>query len=404
VAAGRRNRLVAPPLDGLRVVDLSRVLAGPYCTMMLADLGADIVKIERPGEGDETRTWGPPYAGGEAAYFLSVNRSKRSVAVDLKQLDGRALVLDLCARADVVLENFRPGSAERLGLDAAAVHDRNPAVVYCSITGFGRHGSRERPGYDFVVQAESGLMAITGETDGPPTKAGVALVDVVTGLHAAVAILAALRSRESTGRGERIEVSLLDSAFSGLVNVAQNALVTGQEPARFGNAHPSIAPYQPFRASDGWIAVAAANDSLFTRLCDVLGDPELARDERFATNASRVRNRAELVPLLEETFAGRAADDWVTELDAAGVPAGKIRGVLEALRAAAPATVRVEHPTAGELELVAPPFGFDVSPLRDPAAPPLLGQHTREVLAELGLDARRIAELEAAGVVAQAQA
>jgi crotonobetainyl-CoA:carnitine CoA-transferase CaiB-like acyl-CoA transferase len=388
------------PLDGLLVVDLSRVLAGPYCTMMLADLGADVVKIERPGEGDETRTWGPPYADGEAAYFLAVNRSKRSVAVDLKQPEGRALVLDLCARADVVLENFRPGAAERLGLDAATVHDRNPAAVYCSITGFGRHGSPERPGYDFVVQAESGLMAITGEPDGLPTKVGVALVDVVTGLHAAVAIVAALRGRESTGRGERIEVSLLDSAFSALVNVAQNALVTGEEPARFGNAHPSIAPYQPFRAEDGWIAVAAANDSLFLRLCEVLGRSELSQDERFRTNDARVRNRLELLTPLEEAFATRPAEDWVAELDAAGVPAGKIRGVLDALRAAAPATVRVEHPIAGELELVAPAFALESSPLREPVAPPLLGQHTREVLTELGLDAPRIAELEAAGVVA----
>jgi crotonobetainyl-CoA:carnitine CoA-transferase CaiB-like acyl-CoA transferase len=390
---------LGPALGDVRVVDLSRVLAGPYCTMMLADLGADVVKIERPGEGDETRGWGPPYAGGEAAYFLAVNRSKRSVAVDLKQPEGRALVLELCARADVVLENFRPGTAARLGLDAAAVHERNPGVVYCSISGFGRRGPRDRPGYDFVVQAESGLMAITGKPDGPPTKVGVALVDVLTGLHAAVAIVAALRRREATGTGERIEVSLLDSAFSALVNVAQNALVTGEEPARYGNAHPSIVPYQPFLAADGWIAVAAANDGLFARLCDTLGRPELAADERFATNAARVRNRAELLPLLEEVFATRSAEHWVTALDAAAVPAGKIRGVLEALRAAAPATVRVPHPTAGELELVAPPFAFDSAPLRPAAQPPLLGQHTREVLSELGIEAARIAELEERGVI-----
>jgi crotonobetainyl-CoA:carnitine CoA-transferase CaiB-like acyl-CoA transferase len=392
------------PLASVRVLDFSRVLAGPYCTMLLADLGAEVTKVERPGIGDETRTWGPPSVGGESAYFLSVNRSKRSVAVDLKQPEGRALVLDLCARADVVLENFRPGAAERLGLDAATVHARNPAAVYCSITGFGRHGSRERPGYDFVVQAESGLMAVTGAADGPPTKAGVAVVDVVTGLHAAVAILAALRRRDATGQGERIEVSLLNSAFSSLVNVAQNALVTGEEPGRFGNAHPSIAPYQPFRASDGWIAVAAANDSLFARLCDALGRPELAQDERFRTNAARVRNRAQLLPPLEDAFAARSAEEWVAALDEAGVPAGKIRGVLEALRAAAPATISVEHPTAGELELVAPPFAFESSPLRKAVAPPRLGQHTREVLTELGLDAPRIAELEAAGVVTQAPA
>jgi crotonobetainyl-CoA:carnitine CoA-transferase CaiB-like acyl-CoA transferase len=388
-----------PPLAGIRVVDLSRVLAGPYCTMMLADLGADVVKVERPGEGDETRSWGPPWAGGEAAYFLAVNRSKRSIAVDLKQPDGRELVLDLCARADVVLENFRPGAAERLGLGADAVQALNPRAVYCSITGFGRRGPHKRAGYDFVVQAESGLMAVTGPEEGPPTKVGVALVDVVTGLHAAVAIIAALRAREQTGKGERIEVSLLDSAFSALVNVAQNALVTGEEPERFGNAHPSIVPYQPFRASDGWVAVAAANDSLFARLCDVLGRPELAGDERFRTNTGRVQNRAELLPLLEQDFAARPADEWVTALDDAGVPAGKIRGVLEALRAAEPATVRVDHPTAGELELVAPPFALS-SESRTASAPPLLGQHTRELLEELGLDAERIADLEARGVIA----
>ncbi|HEY2218898.1 MAG TPA: CoA transferase [Gaiellaceae bacterium] len=396
--------MTAPPLDGVRVVDLSRVLAGPYCTMMLADLGADVVKVERPGDGDETRGWGPPYAGDEAAYFLSVNRSKRSVAVDLKRPEGRALVLDLCTRADVVLENFRPGAAARLGLDASSVRERNPRVVYCSITGFGRHGARDRPGYDFVVQAESGLMAVTGEPDGPPTKAGVALVDVVTGLHAAVAIAAALRRREATGEGEQIEVSLLDSAFSALVNVAQNALVTGEEPGRFGNAHPSIAPYQPFRAADGWIAVGAANDGLFARLCDVIGRPKLTADERFATNAARVRNRAELLPLLEESFATRSAEEWAAELDAAGVPAGKIRGVLEALRAAAPATVRVTHPTAGELDLVGTPFMLGSASLRTASAPPLLGEHTREVLGELGLDAAGIAALEADGVVEIADA
>jgi crotonobetainyl-CoA:carnitine CoA-transferase CaiB-like acyl-CoA transferase len=393
-----------PPLGGVRVVDLSRVLAGPYCTMVLADLGADVVKVERPGDGDETRSWGPPYAGDEAAYFLAVNRSKRSLAVDLKQPEGRELVLELCARADVVLENFRPGGAARLGLDADAVQARNPGVVYCSITGFGRRASRDRAGYDFVAQAESGLMAITGEVDGPPAKVGVAVVDVVTGLHAAIGVLAALRRRELTGEGERVEVSLLDSAFSSLVNVAQNALVTGEEPGRFGNAHPSIVPYQPFRTADGWVAVAAANDGLFARLCDVLGRAELAADDRFATNAARVRNRGELVPALDAVFATRSADEWVEALDGAGVPAGKIRGVLEGLRAAAPATVRVTHATVGELELVAPPFAFESAPVREAAPPPLLGEHTREILTELGLDAGRIAGLEARGIVATAGA
>jgi crotonobetainyl-CoA:carnitine CoA-transferase CaiB-like acyl-CoA transferase len=388
------------PLDRVRVVDLSRVLAGPYATMVLADLGAEVIKVERPGDGDETRTWGPPYAGGEAAYFLSVNRSKRSIAVDLKHADGRALTLDLCAGADVVIENFRPGTAARLGLDADTVRERNPGVVYCSITGFGRREPRDRAGYDFIVQAESGLMAITGEPDGPPTKIGVALVDVLTGLNAAVAIVAALREREIGGAGTSIEVSLLDSALAALVNVAQNALVTGDEPARYGNAHPSIVPYQPFAANDGWVAVAAANDGLFARLCDAIRRPELAADARFATNAARVRNRHALLSVLEETFRTRTAEDWVAALDAAGVPAGKIRGVRDALDAAGPATVRVRHPTAGELELVAPPFA---PAARDAEPPPLLGQHTRDVLAELGLDDARVTELERLGVVATAE-
>jgi crotonobetainyl-CoA:carnitine CoA-transferase CaiB-like acyl-CoA transferase len=388
------------PLDGVRVVDLSRVLAGPYATMVLADLGAEVIKVERPGDGDETRTWGPPYAGGEAAYFLSVNRSKRSIAVDLKHADGRALTLDLCAGADVVIENFRPGTAARLGLDADTVRERNPGVVYCSITGFGRREPRDRAGYDFIVQAESGLMAITGEPDGPPTKIGVALVDVLTGLNAAVAIVAALREREIGGAGTAIEVSLLDSALAALVNVAQNALVTGDEPARYGNAHPSIVPYQPFAANDGWVAVAAANDGLFARLCDAIRRPELAADARFATNAARVRNRHALLSVLEETFRTRTAEDWVAALDAAGVPVGKIRGVRDALDAAGPATVRVLHPTAGELELVAPPFAPAAS---DAEPPPLLGQHTRDVLAELGLDDARVTELERLGVVATAE-
>jgi crotonobetainyl-CoA:carnitine CoA-transferase CaiB-like acyl-CoA transferase len=391
------------PLAGVRVVELSRVLAGPYATMVLADLGADVVKVERPGEGDETRSWGPPYAATEAAYFLAVNRSKRSVALDLKQPEGRTLALDLCARADVVIENFRPGTAARLGLDAVAVQARNPRAVYCSITGFGRREPRDRPGYDFIVQGESGLMAITGGPDEPPTKVGVALVDVLTGLNAAIAILAALRRRDLGASGEQIEVSLLDSALASLVNVAQNALVTGEEPSRYGNAHASIVPYQLFATADGWVAVAAANDGLFQRLCEALGRPELSADERFATNAARVSNRGRLVSLLEEAFLTRPAGDWVAALDAAGVPVGKIRGVLEALRAAAPATVRVEHPAAGELELVAPPFGFESATLRRAEPPPLLGQHTREVLADLGVDEERLAALVERGVVVTAE-
>ena len=368
-------------LDGLRVVDLSRVLAGPYCTMLLADLGADVIKVERPGQGDETRGWGPPYAGGESAYYLSINRSKRSVALDLSVERDREAAVELCARADVVVENFRAGTADRLGLGYDALSARNPKLVYCSITGFG--SGREppgRPGYDFIAQAESGLMSITGF--GEPTKVGVAIVDVMTGVHAAVGVLAALRS----GEGARIEVPLLDAGLASLVNVASGALVTGEEPGRMGNAHPHIVPYQPFRAADGWVAVAAPNDGLYGRLCDAIGHPELASDERFTSNAARVANREALIALLEPVFAARPAEEWVTALDAVGVPAGKIRGVLEAFEAAAEAgeaaTVDVDHPTAGRLPLVRSPIRGD---LREPSPPPLLGEHTEEVLRELGL-------------------
>jgi crotonobetainyl-CoA:carnitine CoA-transferase CaiB-like acyl-CoA transferase len=381
------------------VVDLSRVLAGPYCTMVLADLGADVIKVERPQGGDETRTWGPPFAGGEAAYYLSVNRGKRSCAIDLSREEGRALALELCAGAQVVIENFKVGGAEKLGVGYEQVRERNPRVVYCSITGFGsRREPPGRPGYDFVAQAETGLMSITGAEDGPPYKVGVALVDVLAGLHAAAAILAGLHG----GEGARIEVPLLDSGLAGLVNVAQNALVTGHEPERHGNAHPNIVPYQDFETSSGRIAVAAANDGLFRAMCRTLGLDELADDERFSTNAARVENRRALIPLLQDRLRERTAEDWVEGLDAAGVPVGKVRTVPEALAAAAeaglPATLGVDHPSAGPLELVASPI-WGATDRESATPPPLLGEHTADVLHELGHDRASIAELAERGVV-----
>ena len=386
------------PLAGVRVADLSRVLAGPYCTMVLADLGADVIKVERPQGGDETRSWGPPFAGGEAAYYLSVNRNKRSCALDLSEPEGRALALELCAAADVVIENFKVGGADRLGVGYEQVRERNPTVVYCSITGFGSEREPSgRPGYDFVAQAESGLMSITGAEDGPPYKVGVALVDVLTGLHAAAGVLAALHG----GEGGRIEVPLLDSGLAGLVNVAQNALVTGREPERHGNAHPNIVPYQAFETSSGRIAVAAANDGLFRALCSVMGLEELSSDERFATNAVRVEHRRELVPLLSDRFRERSAEEWLADLETAGVPSGKVRSVPDALSAAAaagrPATMTVEHPTAGPLDLVASPIWGATRTAATP--PPLLGEHTAEVLGELGRSAEEIEALAARGVI-----
>ena len=382
----------------MRVVDLSRVLAGPYCTMVLADLGADVVKVERPAGGDETRSGGPPFAGGEAAYYLSVNRGKRSCAIDLSQPEGRDLALELCAGADAVIENFKVGGADRLGVGYEAVRERNPRVVYCSITGFG--SEREppgRPGYDFVAQAESGLMSITGPADGQPYKVGVALVDVLAGLHAAAGILAGLHG----GEGARIEVPLLDSGLAGTVNVAQNALVTGAEPGRYGNAHPNIVPYETFETASGQIAIAAANDGLFGALCRVLGLDELAADERFVSNAARVEHLGELIPMLAARLRERPAEEWLSELDAAGVPVGKVRTVPEALAAAAaagrPATLTVEHPSAGPLDLVGSPiWGVTTNA---PAPPPLLGQHTREVLEELGRSTSEIDALAERGIV-----
>ena len=340
------------------MADLSRVLAGPYCTMVLADLGADVVKVERPQGGDETRGWGPPFAAGEAAYFLSVNRGKRSCALDLASEQGRAIALELCARADIVIENFKLGGAERLGVGYEQVRERNPGVVYCSITGFGSEREpRGRPGYDFVAQAETGLMSITGPRDGQPFKAGVAVVDVLTGLHAAAGVLGALHG----GNGGRIEVPLLDSGLAGLVNVAQNALVTGVEPGRFGNAHPNIVPYQDFETASGRIAVAAANDGLFRALCG--GDRAVragAGTSASRRTPARVENRGVLIPMLEARFGERSAEEWLPALDAAGVPCGKVRSVTDALAAAAgsgkPATMQVEHPAAGPLELVASPI------------------------------------------------
>jgi crotonobetainyl-CoA:carnitine CoA-transferase CaiB-like acyl-CoA transferase len=388
------------PLAGVRVLDFSRVLAGPYCTMLLGDLGADVIKVERPGVGDETRGWGPPFAGGEATYYLAVNRGKRSLALDLADERSAPVVEALTRASDVVIENFRAGVADRLGVGYGRISRLRPEIVYCSVTGFGSgRQPRDRAGYDFVAQAESGLMSITGAADGPPMKVGVAVVDVMTGVHAAVGILAALTERAATGAGRRIEVSLLDTGLASLINVGQGVLCTGEEARRYGNAHPSIVPYEPFETRAGWIAVAAANDRLWLALCDACERPDLAADARLATNRGRVEHRVELIASLADTFRARTADEWLERLERHGVPAGKVRGVREAFEAAAaagdPATVTVEHPAVGPLPLIRGPI--DVGAPAGPLPPPLLGEHTREILREAGIDPE---PLIAAGVAA----
>ena len=369
----------AGPLAGLRVLDLSRVLAGPLCTMVLGDLGAEVIKVEHPRGGDDTRSWGPPWAEGpagrESAYYLSVNRNKRSVAADLKTEEGRALVRRLAEGADVVVENFVPGALERMGVGWDALSALNPRLVWCSITGYGSGGPEAtRPGYDFAVQARAGWMAVTGEPGGAPMKAGVAVVDVLTGQNAAIAVLAALREREASGRGQRVEVTLFDSALAGLVNVTQAALVTGREPARWGNAHVTIVPYQTFDAADRPFVVAVGNDAQWRRLCEAAGAHALLADARLATNPGRVEHRQVVGDALGAIFRDRPAAEWLEMLERAGVPCAPVQGVREAL-ADRGRTWPMSGETYGQVETVPSPFPF--AAMRRPA--PALGEHTDEV-------------------------
>jgi crotonobetainyl-CoA:carnitine CoA-transferase CaiB-like acyl-CoA transferase len=375
------------PLAGIRVADFSRVLAGPLATMLLADLGADVVKVERPQTGDDTRGWGPPFVEGDAAYFLSLNRNKRSVTLDLSTDDGRSAARRLALGSDVVVENFRPGLMQRFGLDHRTLSAERPDLVYCSLTAFGDQAGT-RPGYDIIVQALSGLMSFTGQPGGEPTKVGVALLDVICGLYAANAVQAALLRRSSTGRGGSVTVSLFDASVAALVNQAANYLLGGLVPVPLGNAHPNIVPYQLFEASDRPFILAAGNDRLFERTCEVIGRPELASDERFLTNADRVRNREALIPILSEAFAARTVDEWVEALEAASVPSAPVRTVDEVFTSAegAAALQEVDDPVRGLLRLVAEPIHVDgrVPPVRMP--PPRLGEHTEQVLSELAED------------------
>ncbi len=394
------------PLDGLKVLDLSRVLAGPWCTMTLGDMGADVWKIEHPDHGDDTRAWGPPFFGTEAAYYLFVNRNKRSAAIDLKHPEGRALVVEMALKADVLVENFRTGALAAYGLDFETLRQRNPKLIYCSISGYGRTGPKANyPGYDFLAQAECGLMSVTGEPGGSPMKVGVAIVDLMCGMTAIQGVLAALAAREKTGRGQLVDCALHDVGVAALANVAASTLITGAPPKRYGNAHATVVPYEAFHAADGDFVVTVGNDRQFKSLCtDVLKRPELATDDRFATNPARIRHLKELSERLNECFREQTVDYWLDRLTASGIPAGHIRKVPEVLASpeviARDMVVQVAHPL-GDLKMVGTPIKLSDTPLKDDSAPPMLGQHTEEILAEvLAKPAAEIARLRHIGAVA----
>ena len=402
-------------LAGVRVLDLSRVLAGPWCTQTLADLGADVIKVERPGNGDDTRGWGPPFLKdregrdtAEAAYYLGTNRNKRSITIDIATPAGQSLIRDMVAQCDVFIENFKVGDMARYGLDAAALCALNPRLVYCSVTGFGQTGPyRERAGYDYAIQGIGGLMSVTGERDdlpgGGPQKVGVAVADLFTGMYATVAILAALRHRDLTGMGQAIDMALLDTQVAMLANLGANYLTTGDAPRRLGNAHQNIVPYQVFEVADGHIILAVGNDGQYAKFCEVARRRDLAEDARFVRNADRVRHRAILVPLLADVLKQRQKADWLAALEAAKVPCGAINDLAEVF--ADPhvkergMTVEVQHPLAGAVPIVASPMKLSSTPVQYRRAPPLLGEHTQELLAEFGVTPEQQTELKARGAL-----
>jgi crotonobetainyl-CoA:carnitine CoA-transferase CaiB-like acyl-CoA transferase len=395
-----------PALFGRRVIDLTRVLAGPWCTMVLADLGADVIKIEHPNGGDDTRHWGPPYIGGEAAYYICANRNKRSVTVNLGTRDGQQIVRDLAVSADIMVENYKLGGLTQYGLDYDAIAALNPAIVYCSISGYGRNSPiADRPGYDYVIQAEAGLMDVTGEVDGEPMKAGVAVSDLFTGMAATQAILAALLARDRDGVGQHIDLALFDCQLSMMANVGSSFLANGEKPRRYGNGHATVVPYQVFKTSDGSVVIAVGNDRQFAMLCDaVLKRPEMALDPRYAKNSSRVVNRNSLISTLRPLIEALPTTHWLRGMRDNGIPCAEVRSIGEALlseEAVARDMVRhAAHPTAGIISMIGSPLKLSGTPVVSPVAPPLLGQHTVEVLTELlGYDSECIERLRLASVI-----
>ena len=391
-------------LEGIKVLDLSRVVAGPVCTMTLGDLGADVVKVERVGAGDDTRRWGPPYLGDQASYFLALNRNKRSLTLDFKDERGKQIIRRLAREADVVVENYKTGTLDRLGLGYEELRKDNPGLIWVSITGYGLSGPhKDLPGYDFVIQGRGGLMSITGEPDGQPMSVGVPIVDITAAYNAVISVLAALRVRDQTGRGQLCEISLLDTQVAWLINQGSNYLTGGVTPHRSGNHHPSITPYESFRAKDAWFNIAVGNDGQFRRLCEVLGADELPGDPRFATNPARVENRETLHRLLTEYFEVRTAQEWVDTFFHERIPCGPINTIPEVFAdeqvLARGMVVELPHPTTGSVKVVGSPLRLHDAPVTFRRHPPLLGEHTDEVLGELGYDPDAVAALRAEGVV-----
>lgn len=396
---------MAGPLEGVRVLDLSRIMAGPFCSMILGDLGAEIIKVERPGLGDDTRAWGPPFIAGESTYYLSINRNKKSITINMKSQKGIEIIKGIAKQSEILLENFPPGTTERYGLDYDALKEINPGLIYCSITGYGPDGPyKNRTGYDLVASAVGGLMSITGEEDGAPVKVGIAITDVVTGLFAHGAIMAALFARTKSGKGQKIDVSLLEAQVAALINSASGYLNSGKIPKRWGTAHESIVPYEAFKTKDKYIIIAAGNDKIFDCLCKVLRLPDLAQDPRFSTNKQRVKNRKELIPILNKETVKKRADEWIQIFEKNGIPSGPINNIKEVFDD--PQVLHREmllempHPKAGKIRVAGIPVKYSRTRAEARMHPPLLGEHTEEILKNyLGYDDQKIERLRKEEVI-----